>query len=68
MRSIAIVLSILLLVVVGPVVSAMGVPTADVVQTTADVQTISLPAWGYALLGVNLLVAGVLAALPFLSK
>jgi len=70
MRSIvpAILCSLLLILIVVPVVSATGVPAAAVAKVIAAPPTIALPTWGYALLGVNLVVAGGLAALPFLSK
>lgn len=70
MRSIApaIFLSFLLLLVVGPVVSAMGVPVAEAATAVDASQTVALPVWAYLLLGVNLVVAGGLAAFPFLAK
>ncbi len=70
MRSIvpAIFLSFLLLILVSPVVSAMGVPAVEATPAVAASQPVLLPVWGYILLGVNLLVAGGLAAFPFLTR
>jgi hypothetical protein len=70
MRSIvpAIVLSVILLVLVGPAVSAMGVPVVETAKTIVAPQTVVLPAWGYLLLGANLVVAGGLAVFPFVAK
>lgn len=70
MRSIvpAILLSVLLLLLVAPVVSAMGVPATESAKAIIAPQSVALPVGGYLLLGINFVVAGGLAALPFLSK
>ncbi len=65
---IALLFSILLLVGASPVASAFASRETIAMVVAVDASTATLPIWGYGVLAVNLLIAGLLAAFPFIAR
>lgn len=61
-------LSVVLLLSMSQMAAAFGPQEPIATVTAVQESTATLPIWGYGILGVNLLIAGLLAAFPFLVK
>ena len=66
--TIALILSVFLVFSMSQIASAIGPQETLTTVAAVEASTTSLPIWGYGILGVNLLIAGLLAAFPFLVK